>query len=330
MGRKDYIIHYFNFKNALPFFLVSFLGLVVVLAILFIAARVQTLRWNSGLMANPGSRRRRRVNAPQLIESFYEMVFSTTSVLFFLSLYYIIDARIAAFATYWTKYQDVLLLVFILLSVFLTNWFDSVLVKLTNIKEEKKASIRLTSSLYIVLILLYIRFIYDDLNYNTLILYFITLAAGRFLYFDFTWKDFFSTVGGVVECLPLLALVGIYSAITCWYGFHVEFLLKSNGVIVSTLIAHLFMDLSILVLHHTRLLHVLMPVIQDSVLTAPAAEVNDNPNPDTPQEPVVGTVPDSYGAGKVPRPGKRVKEEEKKKDTGRITSRKDFLEHGRF
>ena len=157
MGRKVYIIHYFNFKKALPFFLVSFLGLVVVLAILFIAARVQTLRWNSGLMANPGSRRRRRVNAPQLIESFYEMVFSTTSVLFFLSLYYIIDARIAAFATYWTKYQDVLLLVFILLSVFLTNWFDSVLVKLTNIKEEKKASIRLPSSLYIVLILLYIR-----------------------------------------------------------------------------------------------------------------------------------------------------------------------------
>ena len=47
---------------------------------------------------------------------------------------------------------------------------------------------RLVSSLYIVLILLYIRFIYEDTNYDDLILYFVTLAVGRFLYCDFYCK----------------------------------------------------------------------------------------------------------------------------------------------
>lgn len=84
-------------------------------------------------------------------------------------------------------------------SVFATNWLDIVLVRLTHISTEQKASIRLLSSFYIVLILLYIRFVYQDTNYDTLILYFITLAVGRFLYFDFTWKDFLSTLSCLWE-----------------------------------------------------------------------------------------------------------------------------------
>lgn len=47
--------------------------------------------------------------------------------------------------------------------------------------------------------------------------------------------------------------MGSYSAIVCWYGFHCGFLLTSNGVILSTLLAHLFMDVSIFVLDKTQL-----------------------------------------------------------------------------
>ena len=95
-------------------------------------------------------------------------------------------------------------------------------------------------------------------NYDALILYFITLAVGRFIYFDFTWHDFCSTVHGVLTNLPLLALMGCYSAFVCWYGFHTGFLLTSNGVILSTLLAHLFMDASIFVLDRTRLLQLFL------------------------------------------------------------------------
>lgn len=155
---------------------------------------------------------------------------------------------------YWEKYQDVVLLVFIVLSVFLTSWLDVVLVKLTHLEPDQKASVRLISVFYIVLILLYIRFIYEDTNYDGLILYFLTLTVGRFLYFDFTVKSFLETMRGVLENLPLLVIMSAYSGFVCWYGFHVGFLLKSNGVILSTFLAHLFMDCSIFLLHKTGIL----------------------------------------------------------------------------
>ena len=114
---------------------------------------------------------------------------------------------------------------------------------------------------YIVLILLYIRFIYEDTNYDGLILYFLTLTVGRFLYFDFTVKSFLETMRGVLENLPLLVIMSAYSGFVCWYGFHVGFLLKSNGVILSTFLAHLFMDCSIFLLHKTGILkHVIRKI----------------------------------------------------------------------
>ncbi len=271
MDRTDYILHYFNFKNAGGFLLISFIGLIVMMAVLLTVAGVQMIRWKEML---PGKEREdseayagrqhiaARNRAPQLIESFYEMVFSSTSVLLFLSLYYIIDERIQSAAYYWSKYQNVILLIFILMSVILTNWLDGVLVKLTKIHDKQKASIRLASSFYIILILMYIKFIYEDANYDTLIMYFITLAAGRFLYFDTSVDGVLSMLEGVIRCLPILVLVGIYSAFICWYGFRSDFLLKSNGVILSTLIAHLFMDLSIFILHHTRMIRFFIPMAE--------------------------------------------------------------------
>ena len=251
-----YLLHYFNLKNAGMFLLVSFLGMFAVLALILLAARRQVKK---KIQAEGSGRHRKTLREHsrkqyQVIESFYELVFSSTSVLLFLSLYYLIDSYIPQAAEYWNTYRDLILLLFIVLSVFFTSWLDVVFVKLTHVHSEQKAAVRLVSSLYIVLILLYIRFIYEDTNYDDLILYFVTLAVGRFLYFDFTVKDFVQTLRGVVRNLPLLLLMGGYSAFICWFGFSVDFLLTSNGVIVSTLIAHLFMDLSIFLLHRTRLL----------------------------------------------------------------------------
>ena len=81
------------------------------------------------------------------------------------------------------------------------------------------------SSFYIILILLYIKFIYNDDNYDSLMMYFITLAVGRFIYFDFTMDDFLSTIHGFWEELPLLILMTSYSGFICWFGFHIGFLL---------------------------------------------------------------------------------------------------------
>lgn len=145
-------------------------------------------------------------------------------------------------------------MLFLILSVFFTGWLDRFLVPLEYLPPDQKSSVRLVSSFYIILILMYIKFIYDDSNYDALILYFVSLAIGRFVYFDFTVEDFISTISKLLKNLYLLILMGCYSGFVCWFGFHVGFLLTSNGVIVSTLLAHLFMDASIFVLDRTRLI----------------------------------------------------------------------------
>ena len=239
-----YLIHYFNFKNAGGFMLVSLFCLIAVLAIVLIAAKVKKHYKLGTQDLTPKQIRKlnhvHRIKEISLIESFYEMVFSSTSVLLFVCLYYIIDERIPQAALYWQKYQNIILLLFLVFSVFMTTWFDILFVPLGSLSSQQKASIRLVSSFYIILILLYIKFIYDDSNYDSLIMYFITLAVGRFLYFDSTLEDIKSTLQGVAKDLPLLLLMGTYSAIVCWYGFHCGFLLTSNGVILSTLLASFY------------------------------------------------------------------------------------------
>lgn len=252
-----YLIHYFNFKNAGGFMLVSLLCLIAVLAIVILTAKLKKHYKLNTQDLTPKQIRKlnhiHKVKEISLIESFYEMVFSSTSVLIFLSLYYVLDERIPQAALYWHKYQDILLLAFLVCSVFLTFWFDRIFVHLKVISSKQKASVRLISAFYIILILLYIKFIYNDSNYDSLIFYFVMLAIGRFVYFDSTIEDIKDSLSGVMQNFPLLVLMGIYSGFICWYGFYTDFLLTSNGVIISTLLAHLFMDASIFVLNKTRI-----------------------------------------------------------------------------
>ena len=253
-----YVSHYFNAQNAGGFLVVSLVGLIIVLAIVLITAKLQ--KHYKINIQNPTEaeiaeiEEAHKVKVLSWVESFYEMVFSSTSVLIFLSLYYVLDERIPQAAYFWNKYQDILLMVFLVCSVFLTFWFDRIFVHLKVISSEQKASVRLISAFYIILILLYIKFIYDDSNYDSLIFYFIMLAIGRFVYFDSTLDYIKESFANIKRYLPLLVLMGVYSGFICWYGFASDFLLKSNGVIVSTLLAHLFMDVSIFVLDKTRII----------------------------------------------------------------------------
>lgn len=277
---NKYLSHYLDWQNAGLFFLVSLIGLVVILLILFAFARSREKKDELTATAH-GRSKGISGSTCRIIESFYELVFSSTSILFFLAAYYLID-RFLTDPTYrvpWDKYSDVILMAFIFMSIFLNLFFDKVLVRLRWITSDDKASIRLVSTIYMVLIFLYIRFIYDDLNYNELIVYFLGLVIGRFVYFDFTWPDFCKTMKGVGRNLPMLFLMLIYSGLMCFVGFKSKFLLTSNGVIVSILIAHVFMDLSIMIAH--IFLHSLAEKPQKAIKPAP---VKRHTNPSDPYD----------------------------------------------
>lgn len=214
-----------------------------------------------GTETRPHSRARRPLLDPvdtrpyEFIESFYEMAFASTSILLLLSLYYIIGDRINlhTVSKVWNQYKDWVLIGFLLVSMLVDRIFDRVLVPLRYISAQKRGSVRLMASIYVMLILMYIRFIYEDYNYENLILYFVMLVIGRLVYFDVTWDGFRNDCLGLFRNLPVLLLMSAYSAAVVWYGFTSGFLMKANGVIVSTLIAHLFMDICIFLFERSRI-----------------------------------------------------------------------------
>lgn len=306
----NYIEHYFDMASALPFFLVSLAGLILVMGVILILARIRQeldrhgassataaveanavdldadarphsrarlrntdrisdslngrehwLDTDPAIDARPHSRARRPLLDPvdtrpyEFIESFYEMAFASTSILLLLSLYYIIGDRINlhTVSKVWNQYKDWVLIGFLLVSMLVDRIFDRVLVPLHYISAQKRGSVRLMASIYVMLILMYIRFIYEDYNYENLILYFVMLVIGRLVYFDVTWEGFRNDCLGLFRNLPVLLLMSAYSAAVVWYGFTSGFLMKANGVIVSTLIAHLFMDICIFLFDRSRI-----------------------------------------------------------------------------
>ena len=272
----NYIEHYFDMASAVPFFLVSLAGLILVMGVILVLARIRqeldrhsasptaAAKANAADLdadARPHSRARRPLLDPvdtrpyEFIESFYEMAFASTSILLLLSLYYIIGDRINLHNVnkVWNQYKDWVLIGFLLVSMLVDRIFDRVLVPLHYISAQKRGSVRLMASIYVMLILLYIRFIYEDYNYENLILYFVMLVIGRLVYFDVTWEGFRNDCLGLFRNLPVLLLMSVYSAVVVWYGFTSGFLMKANGVIVSTLIAHLFMDICIFLFDRSRI-----------------------------------------------------------------------------
>lgn len=273
----NYIEHYFDMASAVPFFLVSLAGLILVMGVILALARIRQELDRHGAAsgaaageanavdldadAHPHSRARRPLLDPvdtrpyEFIESFYEMAFASTSILLLLSLYYIIGDRLSlhTVSKVWNQYKDWVLIGFLLISMLVDRIFDRVLVPLHYISAQKRGSVRLMASIYVMLILMYIRFIYEDYNYENLILYFVMLVIGRLVYFDVTWEGFRNDCLGLLRNLPVLLLMSAYSAVVVWYGFTSGFLMKANGVIVSTLIAHLFMDICIFLFDRSRI-----------------------------------------------------------------------------
>ena len=104
-----------------------------------------------------------------------------------------------------------------------------------------------------LVIFAYIKFIYNDDNYDRIILYFLTLVIGRFVYFDVSISDAAGAVKDAASNIPYLLLALGCTGVLAWYGFGTGYLLKSNSVVMSLFIAHLFMVTVIFILMRTRI-----------------------------------------------------------------------------
>jgi hypothetical protein len=79
------------------------------------------------------------------------------------------------------------------------------------------------------------------------------MVAGRFVYFDFTVKDFKRLCHGVGDSMPFIGLLLAYSGVLSFYGFQTQVLISAYGIIISLFIEHLFMCIGIIIIEHTPL-----------------------------------------------------------------------------
>ncbi len=254
MSAKEYILHYVELKPMLAFFLITLLLLVICVSIIVLVVSLSahgvTTMYKKDYFY---------IRSSELVERFYEMIFSGSSILSFLASYYIIERFVTegSFRVFWDDHSDLLLLGMIITSCLLNTFLDRVLIPLRNIDKEEKASVRMIAMLYVILIFVYIKFIKENNNYDGFITYFLGLMIGRFVYFDASFGDFIASVKRAGQNLPLMVMGLAYLGIMCYIGFGSKYLLISNGVLVSTFIAHIFMVIAILIIHNTNVLRMI-------------------------------------------------------------------------
>lgn len=251
MTLAEYLDHYLVWQDILRFFGEAMGGLLIALLLLILFEKLVT-------MAAPKEKRKEtfRVHTLNAVERFYEVIFSGASILSFLAIYYLIDRFVTAgeLRAFWDRHKDMLLLVMICLSIVLNNLVDRVIIRLKNVTPEERASVRIVGMIYVIMIFMYIKYIYENNNYDGFIMYFLGLMIGRFVYFDASFRDTLRTIKNALLQLPLMVLGLAYTGFMAYLGFSSKYLKISNGVLVSTFIAHIFMIVAIFIVHHSHIL----------------------------------------------------------------------------
>ena len=151
-----------------------------------------------------------------------------------------------------------MLLLFVCLSWVLGSILDNLLIPLKLIGKEEKASIRLLAMFYAIAVLIILNHIGDESEYSPVMMYYLGLMVGRFIYFDASFKDFIETMGRALSNIFMLILgLGLIGGL-CYFGFQSGFLLERNYYIVGVFYTHLFLLPVIFILHHSRLFRMLL------------------------------------------------------------------------
>ncbi len=232
MTYSEYVAHYFSMPYIFIFLIIAIACLAAIYATFFIYAK-RTKASNGAIAQEFFS----------LTERLYELLFSGGSIIGFMAVYYLINRFVTegAFKTFWDSYKDYLLLVFMIISILFNSLLDHLIVRLKHLDRPEMASIRLTGMLYMIIIFCYIKFIYEDNNYDMFITYFLTLMIGRFVYFDASFKDFIANIKNAAKNIPIMFIGLGYLGLMCLYGYSNGYLLKHNGVITNIFFTHLFL-----------------------------------------------------------------------------------------
>ncbi len=263
MTAADYFKHYISLPDAAIFFGIA-LGLVLIInLIMFLFSHAGSGKYAADALENTSVSTFKENYAYEkklyvyhrfqnLTQKFYEIVFSGNCILFFMTVYYLIERfyNVQPYKSLFTKYSSFLLLLLIILSCILNTFLDKCLIRLNYLEDEERSSIRILGMLYMLIIFAYIKYIYKNDNYDMYIVYFLGLIIGRFVYFDASFKDFAVNIGRAAANIPVMLLALACTGIMSYYGFGNGFLIKHIGVVTNVFIIHIFLCAAIFIVFH--------------------------------------------------------------------------------
>lgn len=246
MTFREYLQHYTTWYRVAGMFLAAAGSVLICLAVIRLAARSMARRYR------PESRRDFiHFEVRSLTERFYELIFSNTSILLFVSMYFMVDyfGIGDSYKGLWDRYSGIILLGFLMCSILLVSFTDNLIIPLKNVQPGDRAGMRLMGMLYMLIIFVYIKYIYDDNNYDSIVIYFLSMVIGRFIYFDASLESFNDAMKDTTRNLPLL-LLGLFCTVTMsLFGWGTGYLLKVNGVVFNLFLAHLYLLVVIFIVH---------------------------------------------------------------------------------
>ena len=256
----------FTWLQKLLFLGMAILGLTICLFLIYAGVCA---------FAKGGSRAKRRDYAHErfhyLVHLFYEMLISATSVMSFACAYVILNhiyslvqggqgsGYFRDFAHIWEEWKDFILLLLICLSCVLNTILDKFIIPLRRINKDQKAAVRMLAMFYAIIILLYLNIIGDESEYSPVMMYYLGLMVGRFVYFDASFRDFLTAIKNAFQRLPLLILGMTFAGLLCYAGFSLGFLLERNYYIVGIFYTHLFILVAVFLF---RVSHVLELIVK--------------------------------------------------------------------
>lgn len=256
MTLKAYINPDFTLGEKLIFFLTALVGILLCT----FGARLVTRLVAGGRSSDKNEL---LIKADSNVELFYEMIISGTSVMSFAVSYVVCNhiysliqtsgesgAGWMLFYNIWSDGKDFALLLLICLSCVLNTILDKIVIPLKVIDRDKKATVRMLSMFYVIIILVYLNIIGDESEYSPVMMYYLGLMIGRFVYFDASFKDFVTALKNMFVSLHLLIMGLILTGVLCYIGFSAGYLLERNYYIVGIFYTHLFMLIAVFVLHH--------------------------------------------------------------------------------
>lgn len=264
MTIEAYINPDFTRIQKIIFFVMAIAGLVGCIALIVLSMKIST-----SIMKKSERDYEFYERSHNRVQRFYEMIISGTAVISFSCAYVVINHIYSLYGTSsggmagivertWADWKDFILLLLICLSCVFNTLLDKLIIPLKKVSKEEKASIRLLAMFYVIIILVWLNRIGDESEYNPVMMYYLGLMIGRFVYFDASFRDFFDAIKNALLNLPLLVMGLALTGALSYAGFSLGYLLERNYYIVGVFYTNLFLLAATFVIHNSRILSLIV------------------------------------------------------------------------